>query len=161
MLEYLISPESVILELSSKDKDELFSELVENIVRRNQSLDRTSVLKALYEREEQKNTYITSGVAVPHASISTITKPEIVVGISRSGIDYEIDEKSLSKKEDLVHLVIMILFEPENAQDHLHLLADCAMLLNDSRFYREIMQAKDAKEICNVIKEVEYGRIGS
>lgn len=161
MLENLISPESVILELSSTDKDELFSELVENLVRRNPSLDRAAVLKALYEREEQKNTYITTGVAVPHASISSISKPEIVVGISHSGIDYEIDGNLPSNKEDLVHLVIMILFEPENAQDHLHMLADCAMLLNDSRFYREIMKASDPQGVCNLIREVEYGRVGN
>ena len=161
MLECLISPESVILNLSSEDKDELFSELVENLVRRNPSLNRTSILNALNERELQKNTFITTGVAGPHANISSIKHPEIVVGISRDGIDYEIDESVPAKKDDLVHLVIMILFEPENAQDHLHLLADCAVLLNDSRFYRKIMKAKDEVEVCNIIREVEYGRIGN
>lgn len=160
MIENLISPESVIFDLESEDKDELFPEMVENLVRRNPSLDRKAIISALEERELQKNTYITSGIAVPHASIDSITHPEIVIGISRSGIDYEISDLP-SKKEDLVHLVFMILFERDNTQDHIHLLADCAFLFNDSRFYSEIMKANDAQEVCNIIKDVEYGRIGN
>lgn len=161
MLENLIGPENIILDLSSEDKDELFSEMTENLVRRNPSLDRHAVLSALEERESLKNTCIRQGVAVPHANFPSIKKPEIAVGISRSGIDYEISGKFPAKKEDLIHLVIMILFEPENTQNHLHILADCAMLLNDSRFYNQIMKASCAREVCNIIKEVEYGRIGS
>ncbi len=158
MIENLISPECVILELSSEDKGELFSEMVENLVRRVPSLNRAEVLSAMNEREEQKNTCITRGVAVPHATVASVSKPEIVIGISPAGIDYEIEGGG---REDLVHLVIMMIFEPQNAQNHLHLLRDCAMLLNDSRVYASIMKATDSRQVCNIIKEVEYGRIGN
>ena len=161
MLSRILKPENVIPELESRDKDSLFAELVENLVRTTSCLDRGKILSSLYEREEKMNTCVMKGIAVLHASDSGLECTKVAVGLSAPGIDYEIDGNLPAKKEDLVHLVIMILFEPENAQDHLHMLADCAMLLNDSRFYREIMKASDAQEVCNLIREVEYGRVGN
>ena len=157
MLENLIGPESIILELQSESKDELFSEMVENLVRRNGNFDRGTIISAIEEREERKNTCIMPGVAVPHASVPSLKKSEVVLGISRAGIDYELDVALSSNKENFVHLVFMFLFDPDNTQDHLDLLADCAMLLANPAFYADIMKAKDVHEVCSIIKEIEYG----
>ncbi len=160
MFSSLISPDNIIFNLQSTDKDELFSELVEFLVRKNPSIDRDEALKALENREEVKNTQTAPGIAVPHACLSSINKTEIVLGISRAGIDYEITEGH-SLKDNLVHFVILILFNAQNTEAHLHLLSDCALILNTQGFYPEVLKASDANEVYSMIKEAEYGRLGS
>lgn len=157
MLSDLIKPENVVIELESTDKDSLFAELTENLVRTNENLDRNEIFKALSAREEQMNTCIMKGVAVPHACCSCVEKPLIAVGLSASGIDYEIEGTGTKNYSDsLVHVVFMLLFEQENAERHLHVLADCARLLNIPGFYKSVLCAKSAQEVCNIIQDFEY-----
>lgn len=157
MLSDLIKPENVVIELESTDKDSLFAELTENLVRTNGNLDRNEIFNALSVREEQMNTCIMKGVAVPHACCSCVEKPLIAVGLSASGIDYEIEGTGTKNYSDsLVHVVFMLLFEQENAERHLHVLADCARLLNIPGFYKSVLCAKSAQEVCNIIQDFEY-----
>ncbi len=157
MLSNLIKPENVIVELESTDKDSLFAELTENLVRTNENLDRIEVFNALSEREEEMNTCIMKGVAVPHACCGCVEKPLIALGLSASGIDYEIDGTGTKNYSDsLVHVVFMLLFEHGNAERHLRVLADCARLLNIPGFYKSLLTAKNAQEVCDIIQDYEY-----
>lgn len=159
MFSSLISPDNIIFDLQSSEKDELFSELVEFLVRKNPSIDREEALNALANREEIKNTCTNSGIAVPHACLSTLEKTEIVIGISKKGIDYE-NTDSFSK-DKLVHFVVLILFNAQNTESHLHILSDIALVLNTNGFYPEVLKAANQNEIYSMIKEAEYGRLGS
>ena len=58
MLSSYIRKENIIMNLESSDKDVLFAEMTECLVRSNPALDRKSVLKALEKRESKKNTCI-------------------------------------------------------------------------------------------------------
>ena len=75
---------SVVLEMHSHDMIHAFSELagccgIE---------ERDAAVRLLVQREELGSTAIGNGVAVPHAKIGGIAVPHVVVGISRSGIDF-------------------------------------------------------------------------
>lgn len=156
MLSDLIKPENVIIELESTDKDSLFAELAENLVRANATLDREEIFRALSAREEQMNTCIMKGIAVPHACCSCVEKPLVALGLSASGIDYEVEGTGTKNYSDsLVHMVFMLLFEQGNAEHHLHVLADCARLLHIPGFYKAIMSAKTSQEVCDVIRDFE------
>lgn len=156
MLSELIKPESVIVGLESSDKDSLFAELVESLVRCNSGLDRDEIIEGLNNREALMNTCIMKGIAVPHTSCKCTDKPLIAIGLSSAGIDYEIEGAGTKDyDEKLVHLVFMILFEQGNAERHLHVLADCARVLHIPGFYRTILGAKSAQEVCNIIREFE------
>ena len=66
ILDQVFSPESVILNLESSDKEELFEELLESIVAVQPEIDRAQALSALRERESKMSTGIMHGIAVPH-----------------------------------------------------------------------------------------------
>lgn len=151
-----VKPENILVSLESTEKDVLFAEMVESLVRSNSSLDRNEVLSAISEREMRKNTAILSGVAVPHAEISSIKSPLVCIGISRKGIDYEVESvESKNYKDSFVHLVFLILFEKGNIEKHLHLLSDCARLFQIPDFLNSLMTATSAQEVCSIIREFE------
>lgn len=156
MLSDIIKPENVIVELESTDKDSLFAELVENLVRTNPGLDRDEIFEGLLEREALMNTCIMKGIGVPHTSASCVGKPLIALGLSSNGIDYEIEGAGTKDyAESLVHMVFLILFEQGNAERHLHVLADCARVLHIPGFYKAVLGARSAQEVCNLIQEFE------
>lgn len=156
MFSSLIKPENIILDLESTEKDVLFAEMVENIVNSHLSVDRNEALEALIAREDKMNTCVKSGIAVPHALCASVTQPVVSIGISRGGVDYEIGGGAVpDSKESLVHLVIMILFEQGNAERHLHILSECASILQTPAFYQTALTAGSELEIIEKIKRIE------
>ncbi len=156
MLSDLIEPENVIVQLESTDKDSLFAELTESLVRTNENLDRDEIFDSLLERESKMNTCILKGIAVPHACCTCVKKPMIAIGTSVSGIDYEIEGTGTKNyAESLVHVVFMLLFESGNAEKHLRVLADCARVLDIPGVYESLLNAKNSREVCDIIREAE------
>lgn len=144
------------MNLESSEKDVLFAEMTEVLVRSNPKLNRKKIIMALEERERKRNTCVFSKIGIPHINCDGLTEPLIALGISRDGIDYEcVSYSSEHYKESLVHLVIMILFEPGDAELHLKVLADCARVLTVPGFYEAVLKAESPSQVLNVIREFE------
>ena len=93
-LQQVFPPESILLNLESSEKEELFEEMLQNICSRLPDVDRDEARASLLAREAKMSTGILPGVAVPHGSIDTVKGVAGAIGISRRGIDYDaIDKK--------------------------------------------------------------------
>ena len=149
LLVKVFNPKAVNIDLKSEDKDEVFEELIEELVSVNPSLDRSVALAAVKEREAKMSTGIMSGIAVPHAKTSAVTDVQGAIGISRSGIDYD----ALDGKP--VHLIVLILSGADSTELHLRVLKRLARLLENSEFYAELMEQKTAEAAYNVFCKYE------
>lgn len=149
LLDKVFNPKAVNIDLKSEDKDEVFEELIEELVSVNPSLDRSVALATVKEREAKMSTGIMSGIAVPHAKTSAVTDVQGAIGISRSGIDYD----ALDGKP--VHLIVLILSGADSTELHLRVLKRLARLLENSEFYAELMEQKTAEAAYNVFCKYE------
>ena len=149
LLDKVFNPKAVNIDLKSEDKDEVFEELIEELVSVNPSLDRSVALAAVKEREAKMSTGIMSGISVPHAKTSAVTDVQGAIGISRSGIDYD----ALDGKP--VHLIVLILSGADSTELHLRVLKRLARLLENSEFYAELMEQKTAEAAYNVFCKYE------
>lgn len=149
LLDKVFNPKAVNIDLKSEDKDEVFEELIEELLSVNPSLDRSVALAAVKEREAKMSTGIMSGIAVPHAKTSAVTDVQGAIGISRSGIDYD----ALDGKP--VHLIVLILSGADSTELHLRVLKRLARLLENSEFYAELMEQKTAEAAYNVFCKYE------
>lgn len=149
LLDKVFNPKAVNIDLKSEDKDEVFEELIEELVSVNPSLDRSVALAAVKEREAKMSTGIMSGIAVPHAKTSAVTDVQGAIGISRSGIDYD----ALDGKP--VHLIVLILSGADSTELHLRVLKRLARLLENSEFYAELMEQKTVEAAYNVFCKYE------
>ena len=149
LLDKVFNPRAVNIDLKSEDKDEVFEELIEELVSVNPSLDRSVALAAVKEREAKMSTGIMSGIAVPHAKTSAVTDVQGAIGISRSGIDYD----ALDGKP--VHLIVLSLSGADSTELHLRVLKRLARLLENSEFYAELMEQKTAEAAYNVFCKYE------
>jgi len=158
MLSDYISPCEIKFNLESTEREEAFSELLELMISRSPQLDtkenRKEIFNSLVEREGKMSTAVFPMVAVPHATCTCVKKTHIVLGISRSGIEFEPVEAE-SKINPFVNVIFQIVFEKENTDEHLHVLRDILNVVSRPEFCENILKMKSAQEIFNLIVELE------
>ena len=154
VLEQVFSPKSIILNLESTDKEELFEEMVEAIVSVQPQINRAEALAALNEREAKMSTGIMHDIAVPHGSCMTAKGIVGAIGISRRGIDYD----SLDKAP--VHLIFMLLSNPEETERHLSVLRELASVLQNPVFSKEVIEKQTAQEVYDLLCKYESSLAG-
>jgi PTS system fructose-specific IIC component/PTS system nitrogen regulatory IIA component len=145
----VFSPDLIKVDLESEDKEEVFEELIELYVSANPSSSRTEILSAVKKREDKLSTGIKTGVAIPHAQTSQVKTVSGVIGISRSGIDYD----ALDGKP--VHVIFMLFFSRDTSALHLRVLKRLSLLLEDTEFYSSILNQKSPKDVYSTICRFE------
>ena len=155
VLEQVFAPQGIILNLESEDKDELFEEMLEAVVKLQPSINRAEALKALHERENKMTTGIMHQIAVPHGVVESAEGVVGAIGISRKGIDYD----SLDKVP--VHVVFLLACSPEAAELHLKVFKELAAVLQNPAFVKEIMEKKTVQEVYDYINQKEMEGFGS
>jgi len=149
LLSEVFLPEFIKADLEAGDKDEVFEELVDYFCTAKKLNERESILAALRERESKMSTGIQHGIAIPHGKTNAVDRMYGVLGVSKDGVEYD----SLDGKP--VHLVMMILAPPVEAEKHLHLLQRMAEVLRNPDFYNDVLAAGSAQAIYGVIKRYE------
>jgi nitrogen PTS system EIIA component len=145
VLEQIFHSETVIVDLKSTEKDELFEEMVESIVSVQPGLNRGDALHALNERESKMTTGIMHGVAFPHAVCPSVNGIRGVIGISRNGIDYD----SLDKSP--VYLVFMLLSSSGETERHVQVLKQLALVLQIPGFIDNILKCTTPSDVYNLL----------
>ncbi len=144
-----LSPQAIKIDLESVEKDEVFEELIEELVTIMPSIDRRLVLHAVKEREDKMSTGVLPGIAVPHGKTDAIKGVKGVIGISREGIEYD----SLDGKP--VHVVILLLSSPDSSELHLRVLKHLARVLENSSFYNDLLAQKTPEAVYDLVCKYE------
>jgi len=141
----ILEEKNVIPDLKSKDKRGVLEELVDTIVRNDPSLDKSSLVKVLLEREKLGSTGIGDGVAIPHGKFHGIKTPIVSFGRSRKGLDFETMDGEPA-------FLFFLLVAPENsASIHLKALAKIAKILKSSSFREALIKVPTKEELYRAI----------
>lgn len=145
----ILSEDVIKVGLESEEKEEVFAELIELLVRPRKIADRAAALKAVESREAMGTTGIGRGIAIPHGKDPSIKQLTAAFGISREGIEYE------AMDNQPVHVVFLVLAEANNPGPHVQCLAEIARLLQVPGFYKRLLEAGTAKEVLDIIRTEE------
>ena len=141
----ILEEKNVIPDLKAKDKRGVLEELVDTIVRNDPSLDKSSLVKVLLERERLGSTGIGDGVAIPHGKFPGIKTPIVSFGRSRKGLDFETMDGEPA-------FLFFLLVAPENsASIHLKALAKIAKILKSSSFREALIKVPTKEELYRAI----------
>ncbi|MDR2601382.1 MAG: PTS sugar transporter subunit IIA [Spirochaetaceae bacterium] len=149
LLSEVFLPEFINCDVKASKKYDVFKELVDqfcNVTKLNVS---EQVLAALKEREAKMSTGIQKGIAIPHGKTTAIERSYGILGVSKKGVDYD------SLDGAPVHLVLMILAPPVEAEQHLHLLQRIAEVLRTPAFFKDAVSAQTPAEVYSIIKKYE------
>jgi Kef-type K+ transport system membrane component KefB/mannitol/fructose-specific phosphotransferase system IIA component (Ntr-type) len=102
------------------------------------------------EREQRVPTGYPDQVAIPHALVSDIQAPVIVVGVCADGVDFKSRDESLSK-------VVILLLCP-SAQPHLEqeLLTRLTSMFSRPAFFDEVQRTKSKIELLAIMAIESY-----
>jgi PTS system fructose-specific IIC component/PTS system nitrogen regulatory IIA component len=149
LLRQVFNPKAINIHLLSEDKDEVFEELIEELVNVDPSLNRVAILDAVQEREAKMTTGIMPGIAVPHGKTKAVSGIKGVIGISKNGIQYE----SLDNKP--VHVVFMLVYSPDGCEKHLEVLKIVAKILEDPSFYQSLLTVETSEAAYDLVCKYE------
>ena len=145
----IFRPQNIVFRMESEDKDEAFEELVQCAVSSNSGIDREEVLAGLRRREAQMSTGIARGIAVPHTYCSGVGGVLGVIGISRSGIDYD------ALDGEPVNIIFMLLSAPGNTEQHLQSLSMLARIMRAPDFFDTVLSQESPKSVFDALCAME------
>ena len=144
-----ISEKTICLALENTTKDDVIRELAELLKESEYFTDFDVFLKDVFEREKLGATGIGNGIAIPHARTDAVHNIIIAFGRSSQGIDFNgIDDKPAK-------LVFLIGTPKKDVNKYLQVLAHLTRLLKKESFRQQLLEAQNANEILNAIKEIE------
>jgi mannitol/fructose-specific phosphotransferase system IIA component (Ntr-type) len=146
-----VAVESIEISLRARTKEELFTEMA-TLLKKNpalESVDTSTVLKALNEREKTATTGVGKEVGIPHGKLMGLSGIAAAIGVSKRGIEYgSVDGLP-------VRFVVAMVAPPEEARDYLRILAKVARLLSDPSFTETLIAAASPVEIHDRIRTME------
>tara|TARA_A200000159_G_C7217727_1_gene294784 strand:- start:250 stop:720 length:471 start_codon:yes stop_codon:yes gene_type:complete len=145
-LHKLVTSESVILELSETDHEEVVLEMIGHLskIGKVSSGDCYCVGNAVLERESHISTGLGSGVAIPHAKVKGLKETLVVFGRSSEGIDFDCPDNVPS------NLIFLMLVPEDQGAKHLQLLAELARFFRKVDRRKALIEATTAEEICQI-----------
>lgn len=99
-------------------------------------IDAQTIDAAVWEREQTMSTGIGHGVAVPHGRIEGLAKPQLIVGVSPPGIDFEAADGQPAE------IICMLLTPAEDAIAQIEMLRAVAEAFSDRSRHRAAVEAE-------------------
>ncbi|MFH1689845.1 MAG: PTS sugar transporter subunit IIA [Candidatus Eisenbacteria bacterium] len=146
-----VAVESIEISLRARTKEELFTEMVALLKKSPalESVDASTVLKALNEREKAATTGVGKEVGIPHGKLMGLSGIAAAIGVSKRGIEYgSVDGLP-------VRFVVAMVAPPEESRDYLRILAKVARLLSNPSFTESLVTASSPVEIHDRIRTME------
>ena len=142
----LLSPESIVVFLEGETKEAIVRELVDALVLGEGDTDREAILTAVLERESVMSTGIGRGIAVPHARTVAVTGVRAAIGIAREPVSFDaVDGKP-------VKTFILIVADPDAADDHLRALSWISGILNRTEQQKALENASSVPEVLAALR---------
>ena len=145
----ILSPESMIMELKAKNKEDAIKEMTDLEVATDIVNDEDAFIKSIWDRENESTTGIGGGIAMPHARNKSINKARVLFAKSKEGIDYN------SLDGQPVHLFFMITAPAGADNTHLQALAKLSGLLIDPELVEKLKAAKTPEEVIDLFEKAE------
>lgn len=129
-------------------KDELFAQMVQQLVETGRARDAADAIEALQEREATGSTYMGNRIAIPHAKSSTFATPSVSAWRLTSPMSYT----SFDEEGDVTRVFMLTM--PDGAeQEHLKVLAKVARMLSHDEVLSDFDAATSASAVVDLLSE--------
>lgn len=146
-----ITPETLVdattaIELSAITRDASIRELVNSGSWTEHGITEAQLVSAIEEREATAQTIVSEDLAIPHATVAWDGDFRVIIGRSRTGVQYGVTGA-------MVRLVVLLVTGKKQAARHLQVLAALAELLKDSEFRQSLILASGPAAILRLVRE--------
>jgi PTS system nitrogen regulatory IIA component len=143
----LLDQNSILPDMAATTKLGVLEELADTLVPGKDGLDLDTVVEVLMERERLGSTGIGDNVAIPHGKLPNLSGLQLAFGRSLKGVNFD----SMDGKPS--QLFFLLLAPVNSAGLHLKALAKISRMLMSATFRESLMQAVQAQDIYQLLKE--------
>jgi len=140
-----LCPKAINLDLESKDKKGVVTELVNLLVKEKKVKDANKAIMSILEREKLGSTGMGQGVAIPHGKTDSVKELVGALGISKVGIPFD------SLDGEPVHIIFLLLAPVDVVGEHLRAISCVSRLLRDRFFRQSLLDSKNTSEVIQLI----------
>ena len=145
----VFGPEQIIVDMTNRSKKAVIDDLVGLLYKQKLIKNKSEAVSRIMEREELCTTALGGGVAIPHARLDVGDKPVIAIGRHTGGVDFSAPDGKP------VNLIVLVLWQPEQAGLFNRLFAGLVSKLADGHFRNRLMEEADAAAIANALADVK------
>lgn len=145
----LISEKSIDLSLQPLSKEDVLRHLVNRLANEHSGINPEQAQQAVLDREFALSTGVGQGVAVPHATLSSLSEPVVGFGRCDKGVDFG------SMDGNPVKLLFLLLAPENEISLHLKLLSRISRLCNNPEFRAGLLTAPTPGDIIILIRNFE------
>jgi fructose-specific phosphotransferase system IIA component len=127
--------------LESSTKSAIIEELVTHLAITRNLSNKDEILAAVLEREELGSTGLADGIAIPHAKTKAVDQVYLVVGISKTPVDFDAQDGEES------NYFFLVLAPEHEASAHIEILSSIARTTASASFKRLLRLAKDSEDL--------------
>jgi PTS system nitrogen regulatory IIA component len=138
-----IDPSKVEINVPFGSKKRLFEQLANRIGRSKRQTRR--IYDSLVAREKLGNTSLGNGVALPHGNCLKEKEVRCCIFAINNPVNYETVDNSM------VQLIVCFAFPIKFEESHCELLKEAGQFFKKHRLYRELISAKTAKDLVEII----------
>jgi mannitol/fructose-specific phosphotransferase system IIA component (Ntr-type) len=149
VLSTMVALQDIVVDLAAEDKAGVLEELVGVLAANHPGLDAAEVLVELHVREDKMSTAIFPAIAVPHASVSSVSHLLCAIGLSKKGVDFD------SFDDQPTHIFFLVVSGQDHQDHQLHLLQKLSFVLNDKAFVATIMEKKSPQAVLDALRYFE------
>lgn len=142
-------PGLIIPHLRQRDTAGIISELSQALQREGCVPDMLTFYHAALNQELLANAATEGGIALPHARLNGIRQLQFALGRLPEPVSWG------TRRVSPVQLVFLLAVPATDAASYLHLLASLARVGADAKWVAELMQARDAQAVLNVLQRVK------
>ena len=144
----MLDDNSFLINFEATSKKQMLSELCK-LANKKFNLNERTLLENLTKREKLGSTAVGNGIAIPHANVSEINEPKVLVASLSQGLDF-------NAADDQPVDIIFLLLAPDNAgSEHLQALALVSRLLRNNELTNKLRGCKSPESAMMVITQTD------
>ncbi|MGD6958554.1 fructose-specific PTS transporter subunit EIIC [Rossellomorea aquimaris] len=142
--------ELIDVDLKGSTRDDVIDEMIQKLDRAGTITSPIDFRQAIIDREEESTTGIGMNIAIPHGKSTAVTKPSVVFGIKKDGVDW----KSLDGSDAKLIFMIAVPKESEG-NEHLKILQLLSRQLMDEDYRNQLLNAENKEEAYKLLEMIE------
>ncbi len=140
--------EAILPQVDSQERDQAIKEVCKLAQRSIKESSPQELASLVIERENQNTTALNNSIAVPHAQIENLKRPVVLLGRSKTGIEWNAPDGKH------VHVFLVIFVPKENPDIQLQILRGISMAFSNEPIREKIIsQDMSADEILSTLRE--------
>jgi len=144
-----LRPELILPGLHADDTEGTLRALSKHLADQHVVEDGAEVSQALIKRERLHTTAVGHGVAIPHATVSSVDSTILLVAVSPDAIDFG------PPGSEPCRIFFLLLSPPGKESEHIKLLARLSRLVHHPGFVERLAGTTSAEGLLGVIRDID------